>query len=73
MLEFMQSELGYRVGWICMVLGVADLGIGWLWLRRKAAQEQLEQSPGLRSALPKLIWVDVVLIGFGAVSVWMHL
>lgn len=70
-MHYLQTETGFTVAMICLVFGMGDLCIGWLWLRRQNAQRELLAHPSVRRMVPWLITFDVVLVAIGLFGLYL--
>lgn len=73
MFEFLASDAGYLVSWGLLLIGAADICIGWLWLGRKRNREEAEAVfPRFRRFLPWILVFDALLIFVGIYGLRMH-
>lgn len=73
MFAFLASDAGLLVAWLLLVLGAADIAIGWLWFGRgRAPKELAEATPRLRRWVPLILLFDALLVAVGIYGLRMH-
>lgn len=73
MTAFLASGTGLTIAWLALVLGAADIVIGWLWLGRGQGMREVERElPALRRWLPAILALDVALVAVGLYGLRLH-